>query len=477
MPNMQSLWRNVKSALFVFLALAFAPALSGAALAQTRTVPQSKADIEFSYAPLVKRAAPAVVNVNTRRIVRASPSPLLNDPFFRRFFGDQLPGAERQQSALGSGVIVDEKGIIVTNNHVIRGADEITVVLADRREFEATVLRADERTDLAVLRIDPGGERLPALELRDSDDLEVGDLVLAIGNPFGVGQTVTSGIVSAVARTTVGIADFRFFIQTDAAINPGNSGGALVAMDGRLVGINTAIFSRDGGGSIGIGFAVPSNMVRTVIAGVGSGAKLVRPWLGASGETVSADVASALGMPRPLGVIVEDIHPDSPADRAGLRRGDIVTHVDGREVSDEQALRFRIATQKVGATARLTVWREGKERIVSVALIAPPETPPRDATLLRGNQPLAGATVANLSPALADELGLEGAPRGVILLDVRRGSPVAQIRLTQGDIIQRINDADIRTVDDLRRMAANPRLPWRMQVRRGDRSFILTVSG
>jgi serine protease Do len=469
--------RNVKSFLLALLALIMVPLAP--TVAQTRTVPQSKAEVEFSYAPLVKRVAPAVVNVNTRRIVRASPSPLLNDPFFRRFFGDQLPGGntERQQNALGSGVIVDEKGIIVTNNHVIRGADEITVVLADRREFEATLLRADERTDLAVLRIDPGTERLPALQLRDSDDLEVGDLVLAIGNPFGVGQTVTSGIVSAVARTTVGIADFRFFIQTDAAINPGNSGGALVGMDGRLLGINTAIFSRDGGGSIGIGFAVPSNMVRTVIAGVGSGAKLVRPWFGATGETVSAEVASALGMPRPLGVIIEDVHPDSPAERAGLRRGDIVTHVDGRELSDAQALRFRIATHSVGASARLTVWREGRERTLTASLIAPPENPPRDATQLRGNQPLAGATVANLSPALADELGLEGAPRGVILLDVRRGSPVAQIRLSQGDIIQRINDAEIRSVDDLRRVVTNPKLPWRMHVRRGERVFILTVSG
>jgi Do/DeqQ family serine protease len=447
------------------------------AVAQTRVVPSAKAEVEFSYAPLVKRAAPAVVNINTRRTVRSAPSPLLNDPFFRRFFGDQLPSTERQQSALGSGVIVDEKGIIVTNNHVIRGGDEITVVLADRREFEATVLRADERTDLAVLRIDPGTERLPALDLRDSDDLEVGDLVLAIGNPFGVGQTVTSGIVSAVARTTVGIADFRFFIQTDAAINPGNSGGALVSMDGRLVGINTAIFSRDGGGSIGIGFAIPSNMVRTVIAGVGSGAKLVRPWFGATGETVTADIASSLSMPRPLGVIVADVYADSPAERAGLRRGDVVTHVDGREISDVQALRFRIATQAVGGTVRMTVWREGRERVLPVSLVAPPEIPPRDATLLRGNQPLAGATVANLSPALADELGLEITPRGVIILETRRGSPVQQLRLAPGDMILKINDSEIRTVDDLRRLVASPRLPWRMHVRRGERVFVLTVAG
>ncbi len=462
-------------AVWIFLA-AFCLA-SSMAHAQARVVPQTKAEIEFSYAPLVKRAAPAVVNIYTRRTVRALPSPLLNDPFFRRFFGDQMPGMEREQNSLGSGVIVDPKGIIVTNNHVIRGADEIIVVLADRREFEATVLRADERTDLAVLRIDAGAEKLPTLEFRDSDDLEVGDLVLAIGNPFGVGQTVTSGIVSAVARTTVGIADFRSFIQTDAAINPGNSGGALVSMDGRLVGINTAIFSRDGGGSIGIGFAVPSNMVRTVIAGVTSGAKLVRPWFGASGETVSAEIASSLGMPRPIGAILEDIYPGGPADRAGLRRGDVVTRFEGREVSDAQALRFRIATQKVGSSVRLGVWRDGDERAVPVTLIAPPETPPRDTTLLRGNQPLAGATVANLSPALADELGLDTIPRGVIILNVRRGSPVQRIRLVPGDMILRINDTEIRAVDDLRRLVANSRLPWRLQVRRGDRVFLLTVSG
>jgi serine protease Do len=460
------------AALGALLSAQFAASLEAA---ETR-VPQNKAEIDFSFAPLVKRAAPAVVNVNTRRTVRTSPSPLLNDPFFRRFFGDQLPSQERQQSALGSGVIVDEKGIIVTNNHVIRGADEITVVLNDRREFEATVLRADERTDLAVLKIDSGSERLPALQLRDSDDLDVGDLVLAIGNPFGVGQTVTSGIVSAVARTTVGIADFRFFIQTDAAINPGNSGGALVAMDGRLVGINTAIFSRDGGGSIGIGFAIPSNMVRTVIAGVTSGAKLVRPWFGATGTTVTADIAASLSMPRPLGVILEDVYAGSPAENAGLRRGDVVTHVDGREISDVQALRFRIATQTVGGTARMTVWRDGKDRVIPVSLMAPPEVPPRDSTLLRGNQPLAGATVANLSPALADELGLEITPRGVIILETRRGSPVQQLRLAPGDMIQKINDSEIRTVDDLKRLVAAPKLPWRMHVRRGERVFILTVA-
>ncbi|CAN0480566.1 unnamed protein product, partial [Discosporangium mesarthrocarpum] len=276
--------------------------------AQVKRVPASKAEISLSFAPLVKSAAPAVVNIYTRRVVRARRiSPLFNDPFFRRFFGNQFAPGNRQnqrvQNSLGSGVIVSADGLIVTNHHVIDKADEITVVLTDRREFEAEVVTRDEGTDLAVLRIKANNEKLPFLKLRDSDTLEVGDLVLAIGNPFGVGQTVTSGIVSALARTARGVSDFGFFIQTDAAINPGNSGGALIALDGGLVGINTAIYSR-GGGSNGIGFAIPSNMVATVIGSAVSGGQVVRPWLGARGQTVNADLARSLGLSRPSGVLV-----------------------------------------------------------------------------------------------------------------------------------------------------------------------------
>ena len=454
------------------------------AVSQPRAVPRDPAEIQLSFAPLVKRTAPAVVNIFTRRTVRTVPSPLLNDPFFRRFFGDQFPGGvpggtERVQNSLGSGVIVEPGGLIVTNHHVIRGADEITVVLADRREFEAQILRTDERTDLAILRIDPRGERLPALELRDSDDLEVGDLVLAIGNPFGVGQTVTSGIVSAVARTMVGIADYRFFIQTDAAINPGNSGGALVSMDGKLVGINTAIFARDGGGSIGIGFAIPSNMVRTVVAGAGADAsgRIVRPWFGAGGQSVTADLASSLGMARPLGVLLNTVYPGSPAERAGLKRGDVITHVDGREVGDTDALRFRIATHPVGSTVKVNVWRDSAERAVNLALVAPPETPPRDATPMRGNHPLSGATIANLSPALVEELGIDAVPRGVVVLELRRGSPANQIRLQPGDILLTINEREVRSVEDARRITSSAAMPWRISLRRGERVINLTVGG
>ena len=265
----------------IVLALGLTVSLASNALAEKRT-PSSKEQVMLSYAPLVKKAAPAVVNIYTRKVVRTrSYSPLFDDPFFRRFFGDTLRGVpaptrKRVQNSLGSGVIVDGSGTVVTNHHVIAGADDVTVVLADRREFDAKIIGSDERTDLAVLKIDTAGEVLPSLKFRDSDDIEVGDLVLAIGNPFGVGQTVTSGIVSAIARTNVGISDLGSFIQTDASINPGNSGGALVTMDGRLVGINSAIYSK-GGGSVGIGFAIPANMVRTVIDGLLGGGKLVRP--------------------------------------------------------------------------------------------------------------------------------------------------------------------------------------------------------
>src|SRR5690606_30686272 len=302
------------------------------AIAQTdlRQVPQSRQQITWSFAPLVQRAAPAVVNIYTRRVVRdRGPSLLFNDPFFRRFFGDlapSMPGRERIQNALGSGVIVDPSGLIVTNAHVIEGSDEVTVVLPDRREFDATVVRSDPHSDLAVLRVDARGDALPTIPLGDSDQLQVGDLVLAIGNPFGVGQTVTSGIVSAVARTNPSINDYGFCIQTDAAINPGNSGGALIDMNGRLIGVNTAIYSRSGG-SMGIGFAIPANLVRTVLASVGSGRPLVRPWLGAEVQAVTQDLATAMGLSRPRGVLISNLHPRSPFARAGGRVGDIVTAV------------------------------------------------------------------------------------------------------------------------------------------------------
>ncbi|MGB1027853.1 MAG: trypsin-like peptidase domain-containing protein, partial [Rhodospirillaceae bacterium] len=358
---------------------------------------------------------------------------------------------KRLEQSLGSGVIVDPAGIVVTNAHVIGSAEaDITVVLADRREFDAIVLGVDERTDLAVLRIEVG-EDLPALPPRSIEDLEVGDLVIALGNPFGVGRTVTMGIVSALARTTAGVSDYRFFVQTDAAINPGNSGGALVDGQGRLVGINTAIYSNSGG-SVGIGFAIPSEMVRVVLQGVLNSGKVVRPWFGAEGRTVTADLADAMGMDRPTGVLVETVDPRGPAAEAGLQVGDVVLSFNDRLTDDVDSLRYMIATGDLSAgPARLLV-REGRGgglKTLTVRLGPPPEDPPRQTTTLSGPNPLAGATVANLNPALGEEIGLQKLINGVIVLDVPQASIAARAGLEQGDLVRGLNGVDIHSVDDL----------------------------
>jgi Do/DeqQ family serine protease len=447
--------------------------------AQERIVPQSREQVRVSFAPIVRKTAPAVVNVYSRQRVRSNLSPFFSDPFFQRFFGEDSPfgrPSERVQQSLGSGVIVAADGTIVTNRHVIKDADQVTVVLADRREFEARILRADERTDLAVLKIDVRGERLPFVELGDSDALEVGDFVLAIGDPFGVGQTVTSGIVSALSRTQVGIADYRFFIQTDAAINPGNSGGALVDVDGRLVGINTAIYSRSGG-SIGIGFAIPTAMVKTVLSGAGKGGRIVRPWLGASGQAVTAEIAQSIGLPRPVGVLLDKVVSGSPAAEAGIKTGDVIEAVDGREVEDAEALKFRFATLPIGETARLQIWRRGEQRDVTVALQAPPEDPPRDASPIEGNNPLNGATVANLSPALAEEIGMEATKHGVVVLSIDAGGFARRLGLEPGDIIVSINDEAITDVAALKEIIETRHRYWKLAVKRGDQMLSVTLGG
>jgi Do/DeqQ family serine protease len=462
------------SALLLALLLLTVPAL-----AQSRIVPQSREQAQLSFAPVVKKTAPAVVNVYSRHTVRSTASPLFDDPLFRRFFGENAPFSaptERVQRSLGSGVLVAADGTIITNHHVIENADEVTVVLADRREFEAKILRSDQRTDLAVLKIDAKGERLPFLELRDSDELEVGDLVLAIGNPFGVGQTVTSGIVSALARTGVGVTDFRSFIQTDAAINPGNSGGPLISLDGRLVGINTAIFSRSGG-SIGIGFAIPSLMVRTVLAGAGSQTRIVRPWLGVSGQPVTAELATSLGLPRPMGVLAKEVAAGSPAAQAGLRVGDVVQSINGHEVEDAEALRFRVATLAVGSRARIAAFRAGAYRELEIVLTAPPEEPPRDLSEIAGKTPLTGATVANLSPALADELGLEPTARGVIIVAIADRSPAGRLGFAEGDIIAAINGRNVTSVAQCRQLLAETPRQWQLGIRRGGKLLTVKVGG
>ena len=452
-----------------------------ASVAKTKFVPTSRAETMLSFAPLVKSAAPAVVNIYTRRVARSrSTTSFLNDPFFRRFFGDQFQfegqGRRRVQNSLGSGVIVSDDGLIVTNYHVIEGADEITVVLADRREFEANVVTRDEQTDLAVLRIQVEATKLPFLILKDSDALEVGDLVLAIGNPFGVGQTVTSGIVSALSRTARGVNDFGYFIQTDAAINPGNSGGALISSDGKLVGINTAIYSR-GGGSNGIGFAIPSNMVATVIGGARKGGQIVRPWIGARGQSVDADLARSLGLRTPSGVLVNSIYPNGPAARAGFELGDVIVSIDGRTVPDVNAMRFRIATLTVGEQAVIGVIRRGRPIELRLALIPAPENPPRDLSVITGNNPLAGIKVANLSPALLEELAMDVEATGVIILRLRRGSPGDRIGLRAGDILVRLNGEAIDSVSTLKKLSIRSYSVWKIEIKRSGRSLQLVIQG
>jgi serine protease Do len=417
-----------------------------------KDVPTSQAQMNLSFAPLVKSTAPAVVNVYAKRArQQQSLSPFGNDPFFRRFFGnDGFLGQprERVQNSLGSGVIVEGSGFIVTNNHVIKDATDIRVVLHDRREFDAKLLVKDERTDLAVLKIDVGGKELPFLRLADSDALEVGDLVLAIGNPFGVGQTVTSGIISALARTRVGVSDYQFFIQTDAAINPGNSGGALVDMNGQLIGINTAIYSRTGG-SVGIGFAIPSNMVRSVIFSAQADGKVVRPWSGIEVQDVTSDIAESLGFRRPVGAMVTNLHPLSPMAKAGVKQGDVLLTVNGKEIANAQEFSYRFATLRIGQKTDIGLKRRGDPKRVRVDLIAPPEVPERNATLLRERSPFAGLLVANLSPAVSEELGLEGTGSGVVVMDVARG-PAMRLGFRKGDILVEINSQRVESVTKLR---------------------------
>lgn len=438
--------------LFVLMIVLMNGTMQSNSVAQStnnKRVPNSELEVKLSYAPVVREAAPAVVNIYTKRVVKTRTSPFLNDPFFSRFFGGSSAPRERIERSLGSGVIVREEGIIVTNHHVIDGADEITVSLSDRREFEAEVILMDDSTDLAILRIKPEGKPLRVLEFSESKDVEVGDLVLAIGNPFGVGQSVTSGIVSALARTQVGDDDYQFFIQTDAAVNPGNSGGALVGMDGKLVGINTSIYSRSGG-SNGIGFAIPVKMVEFVLNAALNDGEIVRPWFGATGQAVSSDIAESLGFDRPGGVLVDNVFPGSPADRGGLEPGDVILAIDGEEIFDTQGLRYFIGLGKVGGETTLDVLSGDQRKKIIIELEIVPETPPRNITILEGGHIFEKLEVGNLSPAFSEELGLSIFEKGVIILGIDRSSPVRRLNvLRRGDIFEAIDDRNIDDVDDL----------------------------
>ncbi len=408
-----------------------------------RTPPTDVSTMKQSFSPVVREAAPAVVNISARSVQRVQA-----DPFFQ-MFGGGMP-RERVAESAGSGVIVRSDGIVVTNNHVIEGAQQIRVVLNDRREFPAEVILADERSDIAVLRLTGVTEQLPVLAIDDREEQQVGDLVLAIGNPFGVGQTVTNGIISALNRTETGISDSGSFIQTDAAINPGNSGGPLVDMDGDVIGINTAIFSRSGSSS-GVGFAVPASMVRRVVdSALGGATAVVRPWLGVKGDSVTADIARSLGLARPQGLIVTDVYANGPGARAGLREGDVITAIDGAEINDQGGLNFRIGTKSPNDSVAVTVLREGQSRTLNARV----QTLPGDAkgngqTIEQG--PFAGAQVAALNPALADRLGGDPFASGAIVTDVARNSYAYRANgFLPGDVVTRIDGRPVRDLSAIR---------------------------
>ncbi|GIL01632.1 MAG: protease [Alphaproteobacteria bacterium] len=444
--------------------------------AAAQVVPESREQVQLSFAPIVRKVAKSVVNVYAARNV-VERSPFAGDPFFERFFGPEgfgLPRQRRQQS-LGSGVIVSAEGVIVTNNHVIENMDEIKVALTDGREFECEVVLRDAKSDLAVLKVS-ADVRLEPIEIGDSDQVEVGDLVLAIGNPFGVGQTVTSGIVSAVSRSLRGVNDYGYFIQTDAAINRGNSGGALVDMNGRLIGINTAIFSPSGG-SVGLGYAIPANMTKVILRSARTGDAVVRPWLGADFQTVNAEIAESIGLERPIGAIVTSVVDKGPAAAAGLAAGDVVVEVNGQSVDSADMLGYRLDTAGLDTRAELTVISRGERRTIEVKLEPAPETVPREEIELPAQSPLGGLRVANLSPAVAVELGLPGDKTGVAALSVARNSPADAGRMRPGDIIRQVNGVDITSTRDLERILSRRLRTWQFVVEREGRFLIIERDG
>lgn len=414
---------------------------------QQRQVPYVKEEITLSYGPIVRSVAPAVVNIYTiqRQKLKLPDSPLFKDPFFKKFFERLHPDYSHDQVALGSGVIVNKDGYILTNYHVIENADTIQVILADKRAFLAKIITLDKRSDLGLLKIDVKGT-LPYLEVKPQEDLEVGDVVLAIGNPFGVGQTVTHGIISALARGQDGISDFHSFIQTDAAINPGNSGGPLVTTDGRLVGINTAIYSKSGG-SVGIGFAIPTSLAIPVINSIKHGGEVIRPWLGVEIVPHSQTVLQNLGQSHTQGAEVKGIYPDGPAQKAGLKAGDIITAVDGTKIEDGAVLEYQIAIAPVGEKVVLHILRHGEEKQLPVHLTQPTQGKDPHPFSVDGQTPLQGAKLRILSPALALKMGLNPMMDGVVVTEVSDGN-AEKIGILPGDILVSVNDQKVITKKD-----------------------------
>lgn len=441
-----------------------------AAAAQS-TVPTSQAQISLSFAPLVHDAAPAVVNIYAKRIVEMRVSPFASDPFFKNFFGDLGPARPRVQNSLGSGVILSRDGFMVSNYHVVGGASDIRVVLKDRREFSAEVLLGDKASDLAILRL-KDAEELPFLPLRDSNTVEVGELTLAIGNPFGVGQTVSSGIISGLARSGAVTGNERgYFIQTDAPINPGNSGGALIGMDGALIGVNTAIVTRSGG-SNGIGFAIPAALVDQFVTQARAGkTRFRRPWAGMGGQTVDADLANSLGLERAGGMAITQVQEGSPFAAVGLGVGDVIVAAGGREVNSPSEMLYYMTVAGIGAEIDVRAIREGRVAEYTVAMIGPPDLPPRDDLTLGERDVLQGMKVANVNPAVLSEYQLSILPEGVVVLET---GPIApRVGVQRGDILREIDGRKITAPSDVVQALSTGRRSVSLVVERGGQLVLL----
>ncbi len=447
-----------------FLVVVLAFTLGGAVTAET-SVPASKGEMALSFVPVVKKTTPAVVNIYAKRIVQTQQGAFANDPFFSDFFKSFGQPTQRVQNSLGSGVVLSRDGLVVSNYHVIEGASDIRVVLNDRREFDAKVLLADEQSDLAVLKIE-GVNDLPALSLRPSDGVEVGELVLAIGNPFGVGQTVSSGIISGLARSGGAVGNARaYFIQTDAPINPGNSGGALVDMNGDLVGINTSILTRSGG-SNGIGFAIPADLVASFLVQAQAGNDhFRRPWAGVVGQLVDAALAQQFGLDRPEGMALVDVHPASPFAKAGLRVGDVLLSINGHSVNGPAEMLYHMSVLGVGSDAEVDYLRGGKRLAARIAMIEAPESPARNTLKLDNKGPLQGLTLSRINPAIIAEIGLPVNASGVVVEAV--DGIARQLGFQPGDILVSVNGAAIDTPSDARDANSENTRRWDITIERG----------
>ncbi len=440
-------------------------------MSETR-VPQSQAEISLGFAPVVKQSAPAVVNIYAKIVRQGRSNTLFSDPFFQDFFGRGFGAPQpRVQNSLGSGVILSGDGYVVSNYHVVGTATEIRVVTTDRREYSAQVVLGDRESDIAILRLEDAKD-LPYLPMRDSDLVEVGELALAIGNPFGVGQTVSSGIVSGLARSGTATGNARgYFIQTDAPINPGNSGGALIDVNGDLIGINTSILTRSGG-SNGIGFAIPANLVAEYLEQARAGnTQFVSPWAGMAGQHMSADIADSLGLTFPEGVVISDLHPLSPLADAGLKVGDVVTHVDGKEVNSPAEMKFRMSVSGVGGTSVLTRLRGETRSEVEVSLIPAPETPAAEETTLDDGTVLPGLVVARVNPALITRMGLLLSQQGVVVVDPGRFGGRAGLR--PGDVVNAINGEGVERPRDVVSALTDPGRRVQLDIVRGGQSVSL----